>query len=377
MERKPSNTILPMPLRVGADERFTGRGITIAFIDSGFYPHSDLTEPQNRVLHYTSLPDPQTAEEDYHTITPASWHGTMTSVVAAGNGFLSNGTYRGIASEANLVLIKVGSNGHLRSADIQQGIEWVIQNRERYDIRILNISAGGDEEASYLTDKLSQTAEDAVRAGIVVVCAAGNAGDTPDHPIYPPASTPAVITVGGINDHNSLNMSDDEMYHSSYGPTIDGLQKPEIVAPSIWVAAPILPQTEVAIEAQTLTKLQQTPTGNLSSVLKEELQADEDWQEVSELHPKAIRQVVNARREAASLINESYKHVEGTSFAAPIVSSVIAQMLEVNPRLTPSQVKRILLNTAVRLPDMPAEKQGWGTIIAARALQTALQLKVG
>ena len=377
MERKPNNTILPMPLRVGADEKFTGRGITIAFIDSGFYPHSDLTEPENRVLHYTSLPDPQTSEADYHTITPSSWHGTMTSVVAAGNGFLSNGVYRGIASEANLVLVKVGRNGHLGSTDIQQGIEWVIQNRERYNIRILNISAGGDEEASYLTDKLSQTAEDAVRDGIVVVCAAGNAGDTPDHAILPPASAPAVITVGGINDHNSLNMSDEEMYHSSYGPTIDGLQKPEIVAPSIWVAAPILPETELANEAQTLTKLQQTPTANLSSALREQLEAGKDWQEISELQPKMIRQVVNARREAAQLINECYKHVDGTSFAAPIVTSVIAQMLEANPRLSPSRIKRILIDTAIRLPNVPVEKQGWGMIIAGRALQTALQLAIG
>src|SRR5262249_6240176 len=186
-----------------------------------------------------------------------------------------------IASEANLVLVKVGQNNRISSDDIRQGIEWVIQNRKQYDIRILNISAGGDEEASYLTDKLSQTAEEAVRAGIVVVCAAGNAGNTLNHNVYPPASTPAVITVGGVNDHNTLDLSDDEMYNSSYGPTIDGLQKPEVVAPSIWVAAPILPQTEIAGEAQTLTKLQHTPTGNLSSVLKDELEAGKEWQGIN------------------------------------------------------------------------------------------------
>src|SRR5262249_4593767 len=174
MSSNQNTPILPTQLRVGADEKFTGRGITIAFVDSGFSPHPDLTEPKNRVLHYTSLPDPQTADEDYHTVTAASWHGTMTTVVAAGNGRLSQGVYRGIASEANVVLVKVGSKGRISSDDIRKGIEWVIQNRKQYDIRILNISAGGDDEASYLTDKLSQTAEEAVRAGIVVVCAAGN-----------------------------------------------------------------------------------------------------------------------------------------------------------------------------------------------------------
>ncbi len=380
MNMNQNTPILPTPLRVGADDRFTGRGITIAFVDSGFSPHPDLTEPTNRVLHYTSLPDPQTADVDYHTVTAASWHGTMTTVVAAGNGKLSGGVYRGIASEANLVLVKVGSSGRISSDDIREGIEWVIQHRHQYKIRVLNISAGGDEEASYLSDRLSKAAEDAIRAGIVVVCAAGNAGHTLNHNVYPPASTPAVITVGGVNDHNTLDISDDEMYNSSYGPTIDGLQKPEIIAPSIFVAAPILPETETAFEAQRLAKLQQTPTANLSSVLKEDLEKlakDADWQQVSELHPKLIRQVVNAKREAAQLINASYKHVDGTSFAAPIVSAVVAQMLEANPRLTPSQVKRILIETAVRLPNVAVEKQGYGLIIAAHAVQIALQLQIG
>jgi serine protease AprX len=67
--------------------------------------------------------------------------------------------------------------------------------------------------------------------------------------------------------------------------------------------------------------------------------------------------------------------VDGTSFAAPIVSSVIAQMLEANPRLTPQQVKRILIDTAERLPGVPTDQQGWGAIVAARAVELALQLK--
>src|SRR5918911_2014323 len=75
--------VLSTPLRMGADERFTGRGVTIAFLDSGFYAHADLTRPRNRILAYHSIfENDQTSLE---TNDVASWHGMMTSVVAAGN----------------------------------------------------------------------------------------------------------------------------------------------------------------------------------------------------------------------------------------------------------------------------------------------------
>ena len=54
---------------------------------------------------------------------------------------------------------------------------------------------------------------------------------------------PSVLTVGGVNDKNRLAFSGYEMYHSSYGPTVDGLQKPEVIAPGIFIAAPLLPGT--------------------------------------------------------------------------------------------------------------------------------------
>src|SRR5205085_10006085 len=78
--------ILPTPLRVGADERFTGRGITIAFLDSGFYPHPDLTEPRNRILRYINIDQANQDETEFCLPNDSSWHGMMTSVVAAGNG---------------------------------------------------------------------------------------------------------------------------------------------------------------------------------------------------------------------------------------------------------------------------------------------------
>lgn len=367
--------ILPTPLRVGADERFAGRGVTIAFLDSGFYPHPDLIEPRNRILRYVNVADPNFDEREFKEPNDSSWHGMMTSVVAAGNGHLSGGAYRGLACEANLVLVKVGSANRIVHEDIQRGLEWVIEHRAEHEIRVVNVSCGGDYEASYLTDRLSQAAEQAVKEGIVVVCAAGNSGSGDNHPVLPPASAPSVITVGGFNDKNTLELADNAAYHSSYGPTIDGLQKPEIVAPSIWLAAPILPGTPTAAEARLYDMLQDSPDSELRDVLKASSGIDAQLDAASDLPTYLLRQLVSIKIHDANVISGHYKHVDGTSFAAPIVASVAAQILEANPRLTPQQVKRILMDTAIRLDSVTVDRQGSGTIIPARAVERALQFQ--
>jgi serine protease AprX len=369
--------ILPTPLRMGADERFAGRGVTIAFLDSGFYPHPDLTQPHNRVACYVNITEPgrpaRATEEEFRTPNVSSWHGMMTSVVAAGAGYLSQGLYRGIASEARVMLVKVGAANRIAHDDIRRGLEWVLAHKDKYGVRIVNISCGGDYEASYLNDELSQAAENAVRAGLVVVCAAGNAGHSPRHAILPPASAPAVITVGGFNDRNTLELADNEVYQSSYGPTLDGLQKPEIIAPSIFLAAPILPGTPTAEEAALYERLHAAADHDLHALLQANAGVDRDLDAARELPAYLIRQLLAVKIHDANVISGHYKHVDGSSFAAPIVSSVIAQMLEANPRLTPQQVKRILIDTAIRLTAVPVERQGWGTIIPARAVARALQ----
>src|SRR5436309_11557965 len=94
--------VLSTPLRMDADERFTGRGVTIAFLDSGFYAHPDLTKPYDRIVAYHSIFSTDGDLTSLDTNDVASWHGMMTSVVAAGNGQLDGGFYRGIASDANV-----------------------------------------------------------------------------------------------------------------------------------------------------------------------------------------------------------------------------------------------------------------------------------
>jgi serine protease AprX len=366
-----SDRALPTPLRMDADERFTGRDITIAFLDSGFYAHKDLTEPINRIVAYHSIFAPDDDPTLLQTPDVASWHGMMTSVVAAGNGFLSDGFYRGIAPDANVVLVKIGKTGRIPEENIEAGLRWVIENKDDFGIRIVNISAGGDFEQPYLHNSLCQLVEEAVRQGIVVVCAVGNAGLAPGHPVLPPASSPASIAVGGLDDQNSLNRARRGMYRSSYGPTIDGLQKPEVIAPSIWVAAPILPHTPTADEAQLYATLDAAADEELRTIILNHSAVDKDIYEAMDLPVPLLRQLITIKLRAGNVINEHYKFVDGTSFASPIVASIAACMLEANPKLTPQQVKRILIETAERVGDVEVERQGWGVVAPRKAVEMA------
>lgn len=366
--------VLSTPLRMDADERFTGRGVTIAFLDSGFYPHPDLTKPRNRILAYHSIVAAESNKTALETPDPSSWHGMMTSVVAAGNGGLSYGFYRGIAPDSNVVLVKLAKTGRISEENIERGLKWVMAHREKYKIRVVNISAGGDNEETYLRNSLAQTVEQAVREGLIVVCAVGNAGLQPGHPVLPPASAPSCIAVGGLDDQNSLDRARRGMYRSSYGPTIDGFQKPEVIAPGIWVPAPILPGTPTAEEAELFAMLDAAPDDQLHALIAEHAGVDKDLDEARDLRVSLLRQLITIKLREGNVISEHYKYVDGTSFASPIVASIIACMLEANPALKPQQVKRILIETAERLPAIEVDRQGWGVVSPRPAVELALAL---
>jgi serine protease AprX len=297
----------------------------------------------------------------------------MTSVVACGDGQLSDGVYRGLASRAKLVLVKVGSAKRIAHDDIRKGLDWVIRNRRRYGIRVVNVSCGGDYEASYLTDPLSQSAERAAREGLLVVAAVGNAGLHPRHPVVPPASAPSVLAVGGLDDKNRRETAGWDMYHSSYGPTIDGLQKPDLLAPGIWVAAPILPGTPTADQAALVARLQGAREDELKAILRESPGVDEQLDAALGLEPYLIRQLVEIRARDQNVISGSYKHVDGTSFSAPIVSSLAAQLFEACPELSAREARQVLIETARRLPHVAVDRQGFGVVDARRAVEAARQ----
>jgi len=239
----------------------------------------------------------------------------------------------------------------------------------------VNVSCGGDYEASYLTDGLSQAAEEATRNGILVCAAVGNLGHAPRHPVLPPASAPSVLTVGGLDDKNRLTPSGYDLYHSSYGPTVDGLQKPEVIAPGIWVAAPILPGTTTAAQAALILRLHAAPDGELRSLIASQPAVDPDLDAAAGLDTALLRELVRAKIRGHNLITAAYKHVDGTSFAAPIVSSVAAQMIEANPALTPQEAKLILVRTARRVPQAEVDRQGWGVVDPEAAVAAAAEAR--
>ena len=188
---------LPTPLRLHADPRFTGRGVTLAMVDGAFYPHPDLVQPVNRIRAWVNASAPASPAlyfksnetphwPDWNAAAAGLWHGTMTSVAAAGNGWLSHGLYRGLASAADLVLIQtMDGNGHITNDSILRALQWLRENHAAYNIKVVNMSLGADPVESWKDHPIDAAVEALVRAGVTVVVAAGNNGE---RRLVPPAT---------------------------------------------------------------------------------------------------------------------------------------------------------------------------------------------
>lgn len=374
VKSKDDFIILPTGLRLDADARYTGKGVTICFIDSGFFLHPDLIRHQNRVKEAIDITDANKTKKYFSGPHKEAWHGTMTSVVCAGDGFLSNGLYKGIASDAELVFIKVQNDaGKITTENIVNALEWVLNNHVKYNIRIVNMSLGDDEVISYKQSEVDRLAEQLIERGIVIVAAVGN---DETGAIKPPANSPCVIAVGGVDDGNKLE-DDNKLYHSSYGQTVDALMKPELLAHAIWIAAPILPGTKEQEEAAALHSLLNTEDDKIQAEImpvKEKINIDDSVFNTNDV--PFIREAIIKRIQACKYISPNYMHVDGTSFAAPIVSSVIAQMLEANPLLTPPMIREVLFSSAKRINGFPAERQGFGVIQPRKTLLKILKREV-
>jgi serine protease AprX len=352
--------VLAIPERIEADLELAGRGVVIGFIDSGFFPHPDLMRPSRRIVAYVDAARAEPVADDFLLAHPAAWHGTMTACAAAGNGYLSAGRYRGLASEAGVVFIKCTDElGHIRGKHVAHAIRLPLRHPE-LEIRILNVSVGVDADDPHLADVFAAVRE-VTRAGVTVFAAAGNReGALPEAP----ASAPEAITVGGWDDGNTRDADDDTRFPSSSGGG-----KPDLLAPAIWLPAPMLPGTAEAREAVILFQL--------VSVLEEALERAAfagRKQALSDRDRASIEGTLAAtvaRIQHRKFITMDYQHVEGTSFAAPITASVAAQMLEVDPTLTPALIREGLRATAKHVEDMPRGAQGAGVLRPLAAVRWA------
>jgi serine protease AprX len=326
-------------------------------VDSGFYPHSDLVQPTNRIRVWADATgerlsvhrftrDQAPRWPDWDGAHDWQWHGTMTSTVAAGNGFLSHGLYSALAHSAELVLIQVrNSRGDISNASILRALTWIRDHAAEFGIGIVSLSVSGDPVSPLAGNPVDEAVGALVEAGISVVAAAGNDGQ---RRLVPPATAPFALTVGGIDDHNLFSHEEMALWHSNYGRGSNQVAKPDLVAPSIWVAAPVLPNTPVSMEAEHLFARRR--------------QND----------PSAV-----GRIQELKLITPHYQHVEGTSFAAPIVASSIACMLEANPTLTPLLIRDLLQETAHPVPGAERERQGAGSVHPGQAVARALSERHG
>ncbi|HMY21043.1 MAG TPA: S8 family serine peptidase [Polyangium sp.] len=361
--------LLSIPERIEASTRFTGRGVTIALVDSGFYPHPDLMRPKRRIKAYADATREEAVPDEFFTPRGASWHGTMTACTAAGNGYVSGGRYRALAPDAEVVLIKAMSvEGRIKGKDVAHAIRFPLRY-PHLKIRVMNVSLStGDPD---LQAEVESAVEEVVAAGITVFAAAGN---MPGRAPKAPASSPHAITVGGLDDKGEREgEADASLWPSSYGTIKEGLDKPDLVAPAIWVPAPMIPGTLVAREANALFQL--------LSVL-EELSVEQGFSEQKQRATRdevssvnGLIQAVYGRINRQKYISVDYQHVDGTSFAAPIAASVAAQMLEANPSLTPAQIREGLLATAAPMPQYPKIQQGAGLLRPRQAVMWAQQKK--
>ena len=300
----------------------TGTGIGVAVIDSGIASHRG---PADRVVASVDFTGRNGSGRDQYG------HGTHVAGIIAGS---PDSGYAGVAPGAHLVNLQVlNADGIGDTSDVIAAIDWAVEHRAPYRLRVINLSLGHPVFESYREDPLCQAVQRAVDAGMVVVTAAGNFGKTEDGKaviggIVSPGNAPAALTVGASNTRGTAQRSDDVMAtYSSRGPTaIDGLLKPELVAPGNRIVAP-------AAAGAYLTR-----------TFRE--------------------RVVSGQGSAA------YIEMSGTSMSTAVVSGALALLLDAQPSLTPAQAKAALQVTSSRLPGAGLIEAGAGevNVVAALAL---------
>src|SRR4051812_7565400 len=208
--------------------KYQGDGVTVASIDTGVTPTPNLGA---RLLARVDL----TSEGDG---LDRFGHGSHMAGVIAGDGTTSLEAYEGAAPETSLVSVKVaGWDGATDVSTVIAALQWVVSNRARFNIRVVNLSWGTDAARGYGVDPLDRAVERAWAAGLVVVVSAGNAGPAAGT-VTKPGDDPYVITVGAADTNGTATRRDDTVASfSSAGPTAGGLSKPDVLAPGVSIVS--------------------------------------------------------------------------------------------------------------------------------------------
>lgn len=279
---------------------FTGAGVPIAVLDTGI--DADHPDFEGRVRAYRDFVDGPTDEDEPVRPRDPNGHGTHVAGIAAGSGKASDGRWRGIAPQADLIVGRVlDAFGSGRTSTVMAGIEWAVDR----GARVINISLGGPPYPADGTDALSTLCAAAVDAGVVVCAAAGNLGPA-GHTIGSPGAAEPVITVGASESEAGMAWDRVALF-SSRGPTGRGLLKPDVVFPGVGIVAPRADGTSLG-----------------------------------------------------TAVGDRYTALRGTSQATPMAAGAAALLLQSNPRLTPADVKGRIVRGAARLAGEDPMAQGAG-----------------
>ena len=311
-----------------------GSGVTVAVLDSGIHPGKDFEGAGllkgSRIAAAVNFVASGGGTDD------KLGHGTHVAGIIAGNGTNSHGlqyyrTFMGVAPSASLVNVRVlDDQGSGNVSDVLAGLNWIVQNKAKYNIRVVNVSLGHPVYESYTTDPLNLAVQAAWKAGIVVVCSAGNTGRmSDDKGTYPendnegfgaaygtiqcPGNDPLVITVGAMKNADTNRANDKITTYSSRGPSrLDMVMKPDLVAPGNRVVS-------VCADGSTLDNA----FGGTNDIKLSDYQR------------------TNKRD-----LSKTYYVLSGTSMAAPVVSGAVALLLDKNQSLSPDTIKARLMLSA-------------------------------
>ena len=299
----------------------TGHGVGVALIDTGISPVEGLLTPGKVVngpdLSFDSQAPNLTTLDGYG-------HGThMAGLIAGRDSTVLPGHednvrhFVGMAPDAKVVNVKVGAaDGAVDVSQVIAGIDWVVANKARHNIRVLNLSYGTESVQASQVDPLAHAVQSAWRAGIVVVVAAGNDGEDGPSRLTMPAIDPFVIAVGSSNHQGGKNRLDYRFGAWTNSGTAE--RRPDLLAPG-----------------KSLVSLR-TP-GSIADTL----------------HPEGL---------VKGAVGKRMFRGTGTSQSAAVVSGAVALLMQRNPELTPDQVKGLLKATADSLRGDSNPSQGGGQL---------------
>lgn len=298
-------------LKWAHERKLFGENIGVAVLDTGICPvHPDFAEKKKRIVAFVDMVNGRTNVYD------DNGHGTHVFGILGGDGTASDGIYTGVAPRCNMIGVKVlNHKGNGNVADVLRGLAWVIENKDRYHIRIVNISVGTTSKEPASEDSVLVRAVNEVwDAGIIVVAAAGNGGPGPKS-IGSPGISRKVITVGASDDDIMVDLfGSHSKDYSGRGPTGACIKKPDIVAPG----------------------------SNIVSC-------------------SLIRRTFGIGLSGNSSGSRYYTTKSGTSMATPMVSGAISLLLGKYPEMSSREIKIRLKNSAEDL-GLSHQKQGWGLL---------------